>query len=114
MEPSLTFQPQTSCLPWDYHNPLTVHELGSNLVLVRIFPDEIKHHDQKQLMEEMTYFSLQIIVHHKGKLGTQVRNPEAEIEAEAMEPAYLLAPHVLLSLFSYSACDPVTEVTHLQ
>ena len=73
-----------------------------------------KHHDQKQLMEEMTYFKLQSIIHHERKTGTQVRNPGAQIEAEATKPAYLLAPHGLLSLFSYSTCNPVIEVTHLQ
>ena len=88
--------------------------LGSSLVLVKIFPDEIKHHDQNQRMEEMAYFNLQITVHHEGKSGTPVRNPEAETEAEAMEPAYWLAPRVLLSLLSYSAWDHVMEVTRLQ
>ena len=32
-----------------------------------------KEHDQKQLREESVYFSLELIVHHPGKPGRQLK-----------------------------------------
>ena len=59
-------------------------------VLVRASIAVIKHHDQKQLVEERVCFSLQFAVHHPGKSDrpeTQGRDLEAGADAEAMEGA---------------------------
>lgn len=46
----------------------------------------IKHHDHKQLGEEMSSCSLHLIVHQE---GTQGRNLETRTEAEVMEDYFL-------------------------
>lgn len=57
-----------------------------------------KHYDQNQLWEKGICFSLQVIVHHSEKSGSE---HTAETEADAMRESYLLVcSHGLLSLLS--------------
>lgn len=42
-------------------------------MLVKVFVTVIKHHDQKQLGEERSYFTLQLVVHHPGKSERELK-----------------------------------------
>jgi hypothetical protein len=66
----------------------------------------IKHHDQEASWGGKKLFSLHfhIAVHHQRKSGpelTQLRNLEAEADAEAMEGCCLLARFLWLAQFDF-------------
>lgn len=78
-----------------------------NSILARIFLPMIKTHDQNQLGEERVFFQLTQPGHtplqREVREGAQGRNPEAGVEAEAMEETVTdLFPHGILSILSHT------------
>jgi hypothetical protein len=42
-------------------------------ILIRVSVAVLKHHDQKSLRKERLYFILQLIFHHPGKSGQELK-----------------------------------------